>query len=637
MTISSLSICISGQKNTYALLAGVGKYPVSSKWPNLSSVNDIKLLSSSLQFFGIPSENIKLMKDDEITRGSLLRMIESSLTNKVKAGDFAIFHFSGHGQQIPDQNGDEADGLDEALVPNNSPKYFSKGIYEGENLILDDDLAFAFNKLRKKLGPTGRLLVTLDACHSGTATRGLQTARGTDIIMAEEGFSKKNLQESKELILLDNELSNSAPDLAPEISFYSSSPEQLSYEYSDSDSKTYGLFTYALCKNLQAMNSDDTYQILADKIKLFIATQSSLQTPYSEGRIQETIFGRNIKSPSTYYLIKKILNPQLILISAGRLHGITIGSRIGVYELEHGNFSKPIVTGSIEDVDLLQADLKLDKKWKAVNSKNYAVRVISYSFNESPLKINLNSSSKQKDKNLKKKINSKSNIDWTNKNPDLNLNIQLKDKEIFQIHLDDLDGNIYLDEICTSTYQLDSIYNKIDLTISQFERAKRLTELESKDNFFKADIQLLIQDSTGNFVSSNSNTYLMNDIVKLQIRNKGTKAFYCSVFHIRSDLSIRPIILDEGHYVSPVSIAAGSSISSEFIISRPLGKETLKLICTNDPVYFGPSIRGKSIGTNNPVQALINELYDPENQTRGTSSTISTEQAYIGTMIFFSK
>jgi metacaspase-1 len=46
-------------------------------------------------------------------------------------GDSIFLHYSGHGTKVPDQNGDEEDGYDEALVPSD---YASAGV------ILDDEL-----------------------------------------------------------------------------------------------------------------------------------------------------------------------------------------------------------------------------------------------------------------------------------------------------------------------------------------------------------------------------------------------------------------------------------------------------------------------------------------------------------------
>ncbi|MDE7089507.1 MAG: caspase family protein, partial [Prevotella sp.] len=89
-----------------------------------------------------------------------------------KKGDLVYIHFSMHGQPVEDLNGDEKDGWDEALIPVDAQMRYSKGIYEGEKHLVDDILEKYFNRIRTKLGPTGQLYVVLDACHSGTASRG---------------------------------------------------------------------------------------------------------------------------------------------------------------------------------------------------------------------------------------------------------------------------------------------------------------------------------------------------------------------------------------------------------------------------------------------------------------------------------
>jgi metacaspase-1 len=67
-----------------------------------------------------------------------------------------FFHYSGHGSFIPDRNGDENDGHDEALCPLD----YNKG------LIVDDELRqVLINPLPKGCN----LFAIIDACHSGTA------------------------------------------------------------------------------------------------------------------------------------------------------------------------------------------------------------------------------------------------------------------------------------------------------------------------------------------------------------------------------------------------------------------------------------------------------------------------------------
>ncbi|KJA16562.1 hypothetical protein HYPSUDRAFT_219402 [Hypholoma sublateritium FD-334 SS-4] len=89
------------------------------------------------------------------TRENIINAIRQ-LVDGARKEDILFFHYSGHGFQVPDQNGDEADGLDEVLVPVD---------YKRSGYILDDLL----NEILVKNLPKGcHLTALIDACHSGT-------------------------------------------------------------------------------------------------------------------------------------------------------------------------------------------------------------------------------------------------------------------------------------------------------------------------------------------------------------------------------------------------------------------------------------------------------------------------------------
>jgi hypothetical protein len=80
------------------------------------------------------------------------------LLHDARCGDTLVFHFSGHGTQVPDENGDEEDGMDEAICTVDLDWYTNMGICDDE--------------LREKLFlacPEGvELVAFFDCCHSGT-------------------------------------------------------------------------------------------------------------------------------------------------------------------------------------------------------------------------------------------------------------------------------------------------------------------------------------------------------------------------------------------------------------------------------------------------------------------------------------
>src|SRR6185436_10601582 len=123
-----------------ALIVAIGHYPQSSGFRNINSLNDIPIVQNALLKLGFKEKDIQIIKDESATKKQIMDALEKDLMNNLKSGDIAYFHFSGHGQQVIDKNGDELDGLDEALVPYDASLEFVPGVYEGQNHIIDDEL-----------------------------------------------------------------------------------------------------------------------------------------------------------------------------------------------------------------------------------------------------------------------------------------------------------------------------------------------------------------------------------------------------------------------------------------------------------------------------------------------------------------
>ena len=87
------------------------------------------------------------------TRSNALSGIRDA-AKALKAGDFFLLTYSGHGGQVPDVSGEEADKQDETWC-----------LYDGQ--LIDDELYFELSRFK----PGVRILVLSDSCHSGTVTR----------------------------------------------------------------------------------------------------------------------------------------------------------------------------------------------------------------------------------------------------------------------------------------------------------------------------------------------------------------------------------------------------------------------------------------------------------------------------------
>ncbi len=87
------------------------------------------------------------------TRANVLAGMRGA-AKALAAGDLFFLSYSGHGGQVPDVSGDEADKQDETWC-----------LYDGQ--LIDDELYFELSKFKAGV----RILVLSDGCHSGTVTR----------------------------------------------------------------------------------------------------------------------------------------------------------------------------------------------------------------------------------------------------------------------------------------------------------------------------------------------------------------------------------------------------------------------------------------------------------------------------------
>ena len=187
----SLSFSLFAEKR--AIVIGIGEYPdVDYGWHAINGDNDIELTQTLLLNNGFTNNNICTLRNEQATYTGIIYALKQ-LIHQSGQGDIVYIHFSGHGQQITDLNGDEEDGYDESWIPYDALQEPTSS-YNGERHLIDDELNFYLCQIYQKIGSSGRLIVVSDACHSGTSTRDLSDTaiiRGS----AAKFFRKKTSKE----------------------------------------------------------------------------------------------------------------------------------------------------------------------------------------------------------------------------------------------------------------------------------------------------------------------------------------------------------------------------------------------------------------------------------------------------------
>ena len=136
-----------------ALCIGINDYP-GTDMDLKGCVNDAEDWAATLAARGF---SVRTLVDAQATKAAMASAIRTLVEGGAR-GDSLVITFSGHGTYAPDENGDEADGLDEALCPHD--------IKQGQVLI-DDEIHALFAQRAAGV----RILLISDSCHSGTVIR----------------------------------------------------------------------------------------------------------------------------------------------------------------------------------------------------------------------------------------------------------------------------------------------------------------------------------------------------------------------------------------------------------------------------------------------------------------------------------
>ncbi|HMP88236.1 MAG TPA: caspase family protein, partial [Lacibacter sp.] len=346
--------------NKFALIVAISRYKPGTGWNNLASEKDIPLIRDALKKQGFPEQNIVVLRDQQATKEGILNGIQKHLIDKAKPGDICVFHFSGHGQQVYDNNGDEADGYDEALVTYDSPMDYVPGV---ERHLRDDDFGLKLEEVRRKLGDNGELIVLVDACHSGSGTRNNPpptTHRGTTKAYAPKNYAGPASGVNK----VDDKLfglGDRRQGLAPMIAFFASRSMELNYQVKVKDEE-YGSLSMAFFKVVNNATEQMSYKTISDRIKVQIRNWGLPQNPDAEGELDKLIFGGNLLTKADYYVPLDVKGRE-ITISTGLIYNVFEGSTIRVYPSDtRDTFGvAPLATGTIIKAENFQSVVKLNE------------------------------------------------------------------------------------------------------------------------------------------------------------------------------------------------------------------------------------------------------------------------------------
>lgn len=318
------------EQKKHALVIGINAYPNFTKFEQLKGcVNDARLMESVLKDrFGFPAENIDVLTDAAATRDGILSAMEA-LLERVGQDDIVVMHYSGHGSQMTDREGDEPDGKDETLVPHDSGR-----APHPNREITDDEIYAWLNRITAK---TPFLTLIFDCCHSGTISRDATGGRSRRVVP-----DTRPVEELPPSPVRGATTRSAVHETGPSgwlpldkryVLLAGCRDDELSKELLDEESDaSNGALTFFLTRALTKATPGTTYRDVFEEASRLVTTKEPRQHPQIEGALDREVFGVHDIEPMSFVSVAG-RDGETVELAAGAAHGLTVGSIWGIYTI----------------------------------------------------------------------------------------------------------------------------------------------------------------------------------------------------------------------------------------------------------------------------------------------------------------
>lgn len=338
------------QHGRHALLIGIDEYPKFPLQNQLRGcVHDVTAMGRVLtEHFRFPPSNLQYLLNGEATRGGILSAM-SQMLDSVDDEEVVVVHFCGHGSQVLDVDGDEADGYDETIVP------YDSGRRKDQNEDITDDEIDAW--LRRLGERTPWVTLIFDSCHSGTITRDPFASRVRRLPLdprppsrppwSPQGSTQRSLQGS----------TRGRPGESYTL-FAACRDDESAHEMNPAltGGVEHGALSYHLCRELVRNRAGTPCREIFERVAAQITARFRNQHPQLEGAWDREVFGiRNLTAMRHLQVCGR--RDDEAVLAAGAAHGMSSGSRWAVYPpgTRQINGLAPLGTLQVQQVDVVTA------------------------------------------------------------------------------------------------------------------------------------------------------------------------------------------------------------------------------------------------------------------------------------------
>lgn len=635
-------ICLQAQTK-HALVVGIGDYKY---WPDISSSNDVPFIKTTLLKQDFREDNMLILTDSVATKAGIEAAFKKLIT-RVKKGDIVVIHFSSHGEQVEDDNKEETDGLDEAIVSYDAMYPINRENFSTDQVkyFRDDQFGNYIDELRSKLGEQGDVIVFIDACHSGSGTRGSRKVRGGAAPLVSKNYKSpgKAITGKGDVFREDKVLSEEK--LATYVVISAARAGELNTE-ADNDGTEMGSLSLAIGKVFEKLSPGTTYRSFFSNLLSFMNEIVPEQHPVIEGNgLDRELFGGRFIEQKPFIEIEAI-HAKILTLKGGSLMGLDSGAKVVIYTsgTNDPSISKPVARGVISAAEPFASTVIIDTTLGLQQPSAYWVFVTEPVYTIKPLvikigtdtgdgtTINFSDTEVEAIKSILKEIP----VATTGGSPDLLL--------VKGIVTDSLKiaSNGYLFSMVKANDKKDLLTQ-----LKRYVQYSFLQQLQITDRTSKLEIRLVP------FINGKADTlkdnqklvngiyeFNVNDSLLVWVKNNGDKAVYFNILDLQPDGIINPILpntrLQPPIYPADLKVEAGQEIlfdKYKITIAPPHGMEIFKVFVSETEINMeGIALSAglKPRGNFTALEKLVNNSYTIatrgakiENNSKAAGSTFN--------------
>lgn len=572
----------------YALIIAIGDYPTGSGWNDLDVELDVQQMRGALMHHAFGEENITVLKNDEATKDNILKAF-AELEKKLRPDDIVFIHYSGHGQQITDLNGDEGDGYDEAICPYDSRSRFGNG-YKGECHLLDDEVQQLLKGLSDKVGAKGEVIYAVDACHSSSGVRGPKK-RGADSAFVIPTANNRGVKkEAKDHNFLEAEIP------ANLVAFFGSASGQVNSQVWYTKGQQMGSLSFALAKALKELSERSSYQDLERTVYRIVQMKTTAnQTLSTSGNLHKRVFQGHLSVHDNYFKVNKVNGDDVVTVNASLFEGVDVGSQLAFCppELDEYDKSKAWTTGKVVKADYALCRVKLDKVLNNEQLYKAHVFVTRRNYRLKPISVAVSCTDKALAQEITEQLNNFDTlVRFDADAPYMIFSDSTQAEDIVPSKTRQGSHYVYLSKDIDDLARAEKIrYALIDHLIAQY-----LLEQKAYNPTLQAKVEL-INPKTKKAYEMKDSIYQLTegDQFKIKVSNTGPRPFFFNLLYVQSDgLSgqFEPRIGDGHLEPSECYLQPYDALTTQyaFTATEPFGRDVLVVLLENDEINTQPKL-----------------------------------------------